>query len=64
VQCEFESHSIDLKIRDFNGKNYRFRIEPLFDSLAVEGCKLTIKSNSISLTLAKENEKAWKCLKW
>lgn len=53
-----------MKIRDFKGKNYRFRLEPLFDSLAVEKCKMTLKSNSISLTLGKENEKAWDRLKF
>ena len=65
TQCEFDSHSVDLKIRDFNGKNLRFRVEPLFESIAVEKCTLTIKSNSITLTLVKENtNKSWSSLKW
>ena len=59
IQCDFEPYSFDLKIRDFKGKNLRFRVDPLFGSLAVEGCKLTIKSNSISLTLRKENPAKW-----
>jgi hypothetical protein len=64
VQCEFESFSVDLKIRDFKGKNWRFRVDPVHDSLAVEGCKINIKSNSITITLQKENPKQWKSLKF
>ena len=64
IQCDFDSHSFDLKIREFKGKNLRFRIDPLFDSLAVEKCSLTIKSDSITLTLKKENAKNWSSLKW
>lgn len=64
IQCEFEPMSVDLKIRDFKGKNYRFKIDPLFDCLAVEKCTINIKSNSISITLKKENTKKWTSLKW
>ncbi len=54
-----------MKIREFNGKNLRFRIDPLFESIAVEKCSVTIKSNSITLTLGKENpNKNWSSLKW
>ncbi len=64
IQCEFDSHTVDLKIREFNGKNLRFRIDPLYDSIAVEKCTLAIKSDSITLTLKKENIKTWTSLKW
>ena len=64
IQCEFEPMSVDLKIRDFRGKNWRFKIDPLFDGLAVEQCSVNIKSNSISITLKKENKKKWTSLKW
>lgn len=64
IQCEFEPMSVDLKIRDFKGKNYRFRIDPVFDSLAVEQCWINIKSNSITMTLKKENKKKWSSIKW
>ena len=64
IQCDFESMSIDLKIRDFKGKNWRFRIDPLFDVLAVEACSVNIKSNSITITLNKQNSKNWSSLKW
>ncbi len=53
IQCDFEPMTIDLKIRGFKGKNWRFRIDPVFDVLAVEACSVNIKSNSISLTLKK-----------
>ena len=64
IQCDFDSHSVDLKIRDFNGKNLRFRVDPLFESIAVEKCTISVKSNSITLTLAKQNQKNWTSLKW
>jgi hypothetical protein len=64
IQCEFESLSIDLKIRGFKGKNLRFRIDPVFDTLQVESCSVSIKTNSISLTLKKQNSKKWSSLKW
>ena len=31
IQCDFEAQSVDLKLRDFKGKNWRFKIDPLFD---------------------------------
>ena len=55
IQCDFDSHSVDLKIKDFNGKNLRFRVDPLSESIAVEKCSLSVKSNSITLTLVKQN---------
>jgi hypothetical protein len=64
IQCDFESMTIDLKIRGFKGKNLRFRIDPVFDVLAVEACSVNIKTNSISLTLKKQNPKKWTSLKW
>lgn len=64
IQCEFEPMSIDLKIRDFKGKNWRFKINPVNDSLAVEKCQLNVKSNSLSIRLEKENPRKWTTLKW
>lgn len=64
VQCDFEPGAVDLKIRNWHNKNWRFRVEPLFDTLAVEKCKLAIKSNSISITLGKENLRGWTSLKF
>jgi len=55
---------VDLKIRDFKGKNWRFRVDPLFDSIAVEHCSINIKTNSISITLKKVNPKKWTSVKW
>ena len=53
IECKFETQSFDLKEKDWKGKNWRLRIEKLFGGIAVEWCKCTVKSNSISITLKK-----------
>ena len=50
---------MDLKIRDFQGKNLRFRLEPLKNDIDVADCKIQIKSNSITLTLKKRDTLAY-----
>jgi hypothetical protein len=63
ITCDFGTKTVDLKIKDFKGKNWRFKMEPLFDLLAPEKCKLNIKSNSISIVLEKKDSKQWTSLK-
>ena len=64
IQCDFEAQFVDLKIRDFKGRNLRFKIDPLFDQLKVEACAVNVKSNSITLVLKKLNQRKWTSLKW
>ena len=59
IQCQFEADTVDLKIRGFKGKNMRFLLKPLSYHINPASCRLTIKSNSISLTLKKEDSKPW-----
>jgi hypothetical protein len=64
ITCDFGSKAVDLKIKDFKGKNWRFKMEPLFDLLDPEKCKVNIKSNSISIVLEKQEPKKWTNLKY
>ena len=59
IQCEFETDSLDLKIRDFNGKNLRFNMRPLEHHISVGDSKIQVKSNSITITLKKADKKTW-----
>ena len=59
IQVDFDSNSVDLKIRDFKGQNWRLRLEPLCKDIDVAECKMQIKSNSITLTLKKHENKHW-----
>ena len=55
IQVDFESNSLDLKIRNYNGKNYRLRLDPLHKDIDVAECKMQIKSNSITISLKKHD---------
>ncbi len=60
IQIDYDFNSIDLKIREFKGKNYRFRLEPLHRDIDVGACTMQIKTNSITITLKKrEGTKHW-----
>ena len=59
IQCSFEADSVDLKIRGFKGKNLRFVLKPLSYHVNAAACRIQVKSNSISITLKKEEQKQW-----
>ena len=64
VDCEFSATGVDLKILGFKGKNWRFKMDPLFDKIAENNCKVNVKSNSISISLCKAAHKKWSSLKY
>ena len=53
VSCEFEDKSFDLRIHGLNGKNYRLKVPELQSDISISLSKFNVKSNSISITLAK-----------
>ena len=64
ISCEFEDQSLDLKIQDLNGKNYRLRFPQLQHEIDLASCKFNIKTNGISITLIKkESSEKWTDLK-
>ena len=63
IDCEFNDQSIDLRILNFNGKNWRLKLSPLNGLIDPASCKLKVKSNSISLELKKAKPKYWDDIK-
>ena len=60
IDCEFTDNSLDLRVLDFNGKNFRLRISPLNNLIDPAASKMKVKSNSIVLELKKhKTPKHW-----
>ena len=59
IQCSFEADSVDLKIRDFKGKHWRFYQKPLSYHIVPASSNIQVKSNSITITLKKEERNHW-----
>eukprot|EP00347_Sterkiella_histriomuscorum_P009202 403342134 len=53
IDCEFTDNSLDLRVLDFNGKNYRQKIAPLNNLIDPAASKMKVKSNIIVLELRK-----------
>ena len=63
IDCEFNDQSIDLRILNFKGKNWRLKISPLNGLIDPAACKIKVKSNSITLELKKAKKKYWDDIK-
>ena len=59
IDCEFTESSIDLRVLDFNSKNFRLKINPLNGPIDAFTSKMKVKSNSIVLELKKAKSKWW-----
>lgn len=53
VSCSFEARSVDLKIHDFGGKNYRLVLTHLDKEIDPAESKAIVKKNMIKLKLRK-----------
>jgi len=63
IQCKFERKSLDLKVRDLNGKNYRLREPELWGEIYPDKCKYIVKKSKIILKLRKSDmETQWEKL--
>ena len=51
--CDFTSCSFDLKIKDFNGKNYRLFKNNLDKEIVPGESKVVVKKNTIKLSMRK-----------
>lgn len=63
IDCEFTDSSLDLRILNFNGKNWRLKISALNNLIDPAESKLKIKSNSITLELKKREKRQWSDVK-
>lgn len=59
IDCEFTDNSLDLRLLNFNGKNWRLKLVPLNGLIDPAASKLKVKSNSITLELVKANTRYW-----
>nr|CCA19167.1 conserved hypothetical protein [Albugo laibachii Nc14] len=56
IQCEFTKSSLDLKILDLHGVNYRLVVSNLDKSIVPTECKYRVKKNRITIILKKEDK--------
>ena len=57
VSCDFTKSSFDLKILDFNGKDYRLFKDNLDKDIVPEESKVVVKKNRITITMRKAKGK-------
>lgn len=59
VQAEFKPLSLDIKIHDVQGKNYRCAIPKLHKEIVPEKCKVLVKPKRIVITMFKSSRGNW-----
>ncbi|KAL1205132.1 SGT1-like protein A [Cardamine amara subsp. amara] len=59
VQAEFKTLSLDIKIHDVQGKNYRCAIPKLHKEIVPEKCKVLVKPKRIVITMFKSSRGNW-----
>ncbi|KAG7593368.1 SGS domain [Arabidopsis thaliana x Arabidopsis arenosa] len=59
VQAEFKPMSLDIKIHDVQGKNYRCTIPKLHKEIVPEKCKVLVKPKRIVITMFKSSRGNW-----
>jgi calcyclin binding protein len=59
VEADFKETSIDVKIHDVQGKNYRYVLPKLNKEIVPEKCKVLVKPTRIVMTLVKASKGNW-----
>ncbi|WZZ59369.1 hypothetical protein YC2023_059476 [Brassica napus] len=59
VEAEFKPMSLDVKIHDLQGKNYRCAIPKLHKEIVPEKCKVLVKPKRIVVTMFKSSRGNW-----
>ncbi|XP_010499521.1 PREDICTED: calcyclin-binding protein-like [Camelina sativa] len=59
VHAEFKPMSLDIKIHDVQGKNYRCAIPKLNKEIVPEKCKVLVKPKRIVITMFKSSRGNW-----
>ncbi|CAH8352259.1 unnamed protein product [Eruca vesicaria subsp. sativa] len=59
VEAEFKPMSLDIKIHDVQGKNYRCAIPKLHKEIVPEKCKVLVKPKRIVVTMFKSSRGNW-----
>lgn len=59
VESDFKPRSVDIKIHDVQGKNYRCAVPKLNKEIVPDKCKLLVKPKRVVVTLAKASKGNW-----
>jgi len=59
IKFEVTDHSVDIKLHDYKNKNQRFAIKRLNNRVDVSHCKFTQKTNTLIISLKKDNSEHW-----
>lgn len=59
VEADFKPMSVDIKLHDVNGKNYRCAVPKLNKEIVPEKCKFIVKPKRVVVTLAKASKGNW-----
>ena len=58
VQAKFGTTEADIKIFDWNGKNYHFTLKNIQNDLDAENCKYKLSKSGLIITLKKKKEES------
>ncbi|KAK9936784.1 hypothetical protein M0R45_013608 [Rubus argutus] len=59
METEIKPTSIDIKLHDVQGKNYRCAIPKLHKQIVPEKCKVLVKPTRVVITLIKASKENW-----
>ena len=59
VHVDFASKSFHIFVDNLGGRNYSLYLHPLEGSIKPDKCKWKVKSDSIVITLVKDERKSW-----
>ncbi len=59
VEVLFEKHSVEMRLKGYNGFNHIFAIKRLFGEIKPEECKFLLKNNGITIIMKKKDNKNW-----
>lgn len=59
METEIKPTSIDIKLHDVQGKNYRCGIPKLHKQIVPEKCKVLVKPTRVVITLIKASKENW-----
>eukprot|EP00831_Metopus_contortus_P013516 TRINITY_DN1548_c0_g1_i1.p1 TRINITY_DN1548_c0_g1~~TRINITY_DN1548_c0_g1_i1.p1 ORF type:complete len:222 (+),score=58.95 TRINITY_DN1548_c0_g1_i1:209-874(+) len=63
IVVDFATNGFDLKVKGLDGKNYRLKIYPLNKEILPGNSRFSIKTNMISITMAKNGKEHWDDIK-
>lgn len=59
IDVDFKPNSVELRLRGYRKQNLLFSIKQTCGEIIPEQCKYLVKTNLLSITLAKKNSGTW-----